>query len=224
MSTYLDNMHNRLIFIHSFFLNFFSMLTFTFSASSSGAVAQRIGGYLDNLASGSTRSGGSGIQNYLSAIGTTSSIQGSASAVKSYLDAMSAGATAAPSAPVVKDYLDNMSSGATSAPTSGSGIASYFSALGGSANVLSGGAGIKTHVDTLASGTQLSGGGVKGYLDMVGGAAPSAPVANAPAIVAEQVLSIPGTPSTKIDTQVSHNGLQTTITITSVTTVVIDDA
>jgi hypothetical protein len=196
----------------------FSMLTVTFSASSSGAAAQRIGGYLDNLASGSTRTGGSGIQNYLSAIGTTSSIQGSASAVKSYLDAMSAGATAAPSAPVVKDYLDNMSSGATSAPTTGSGIASYLSALGGSANVLSGGAGIKTHVDTLASSTQLSGGGIKGYLDIVGGAAPSASVA------AQKASSIPGTPSTKIDTQVSHNGLQTTITITSVTTVVIDDA
>lgn len=137
---------------------------------------------------------------------------------------MSAGATAAPSAPVVKDYLDNMSSGATSAPTSGSGIASYLTALGSSSNVLSGGMGIKTHVDTLASGTQLSGGGLKGYLDIVGGAAPPAPVASAPAGVVKQASSIPGTPSTKIDTQVSHNGLQTTITITSVTTVVIDDA
>lgn len=135
----------------------------------------------------------------------------------------SAGATAAPSAPVVKNYLDNMSSGAASAPTSASGIASYLSALG-SANVLSGGAGIKAHVDTLTSGTQLSGGGVKGYLDMVGGASPSTPVASAPAAGAKQASSIPGTPSTKIDTQVSHNGLQTTITITSVTTVVIDDA
>ena len=215
-------------YIHSLIHSFIHYsLLFDFdvvSASSSGAAAQRIGGYLDNLASGSTRSGGSGIQNYLSAIATTSSIEGSASAVKSYLDAMSAGATAAPSAPVVKDYLDNMSSGATSAPTSGSGIASYLTALGSSSNVLSGGMGIKTHVDTLASGTQLSGGGLKGYLDIVGGAAPPSPVASAPAVVAKQASSIPGTPSTKIDTQVSHNGLQTTITITSVTTVVIDDA
>ena len=59
-------------------------------AASSGAAAQKIGGYLDNLASGgSSRAGGSGIQNYLAAIGSSSAIQGSASAVKSYLDAMS---------------------------------------------------------------------------------------------------------------------------------------
>ena len=188
-------------------------------AASSGAAAQKIGGYLDNLASGgSNRAGGSGIQNYLSAIGSSTAIKGSASAVKSYLDAMSSGATAAPAAPAVKSYLDNVSSGATSTPTSGSGIASYLSALGNT-NVLSGGGGIRSHVDTLASGTQLSGGGVKGYLDNVGGA-----VAAAYASATKQASSIPGTPSTKIDTQVSHNGLQTTITITSVTTVVIDDA
>lgn len=185
-------------------------------AASSGAAAQKIGGYLDNLASGGSfsRAGGSGIQNYLSAIGSSTAILGSASAVKSYLDAMSSGATAAPAAPAVKSYLDNVSSGATSTPTSGSGIASYLSALG-NVNALSGGGGIRSHVDTLASGTQLFGGGVKGYLDNVGGAVASA---------TKQASSIPGTPSTKIDTQVSHNGLQTTITITSVTTVVIDDA
>jgi hypothetical protein len=88
----------------------------------------------------------------------------------------------------------------------------------GNTNALSGGGGIRSHVDTLASGTQLSGGGVKGYLDNVGGAVA------AYASATKQAPSIPGTPSTKIDTQVSHNGLQTTITITSVTTVVIDDA
>ncbi len=139
---------------------------------------------------------------------------------------MSSGVTAAPSAPAVKAYLDNMSSGATSTPTSGSGIASYLTALG-SATSLSGGAGIRSHVDTLPVGSQLAGAGLKSYLDMVGGAAPAAAAA-APAVVAEPVTATPaavsaGSPSTKIDTQVTHNGLQTTITITSVTTVVIDD-
>lgn len=195
------------------------------SANSSGEAAKRIGGYLDNLASGSTRSGGVGIQNYLSTMSSTTSIQGSASAVKSYLDAMSSGAAAAPSAPAVKAYLDNMSSGATSAPTSGSGIASYLTALG-SATSLSGGGGIRSHVDTLPVGSQLAGSGLKSYLDAVGG---TSPAVAAPAVVAEVVAATPaavsaGTPSTKIDTQVTHNGLQTTITITSVTTVVIDDA
>lgn len=135
---------------------------------------------------------------------------------------MSAGATEAPSAPAVKEYLDDMSSGAASAPTSGSGMASYLTALGGS-NCLSGGAGIYSHLDSLASGTQLSGAGPGGYLDSVGGAAPAAPVVDVPAVVAGATPAVAGSPSTKIDTQVSHDGLQTTITITSVTTVVIDD-
>ena len=54
-----------------------------FSADSSAEAAQRIGGYLDNLASGSSaRQGGAGIQSYLSTVGSNSAIQGSASAVK----------------------------------------------------------------------------------------------------------------------------------------------
>ena len=127
---------------------------------------------------------------------------------------MSAGMTGAPSSPAVKEYLNDMSTGAASAPTSGSGIASYLQALG-SGSSLSGGAGIRSHADSLASGSQLAGAGMTSYLDMVSGAALAAPVVNVPAVV--------GSPSTKIDTQVSHNGFQTTITITSVTTVVIDD-
>ena len=134
---------------------------------------------------------------------------------------MSSGAVAAPSAPVVEEYISDVSSGATSAPTSGSGIASYLSALG-SASALAGGAGIPTHVGSLASGNQLSGAGITSYLDTVAGAAP-APIANVPAVAAS-VPATAGTPTTKIDTQVTHDGLQTTITITSVTTVVIDDA
>ena len=113
--------------------------------------AQSIGNYLDALGSGSSLSGGAGIQGYISSVGSNSAIQASASAVKSYLDAMSSGATAAPSAPVVKSYLDDMSSGAASVPTSAAGIANYLTALG-TASPLSGGAGITSHVDTLTSG------------------------------------------------------------------------
>jgi len=193
-------------------------------AESSGTAAQSIGSYFDQLSSGSATLSGAGIPDYLSTVGGSSAIQGgSAAAVKTYLDVMSAGAIEAPSAPVVEEYLEDVSSGAASTPTSGAGIASYLTALT-SATALSGGAGIASHVSTLASGNELSGGGVTSYLDSVGGAAP-APIADVPAVAA--VAATPATagePSTQIDTQVSHDGLQTTITITSVTTVVIDDA
>jgi len=104
--------------------------------------------------------------------------------------------------------------------------ASYLTALTGGSALLGGG-GILSHVNTLASGSQLTGAGVTSYLDAVGGAAP-APVTDVPAVVAA-VAATPAaasanSPSTTIDTQVSHDGLQTTITITSVTTVLIDDA
>jgi len=60
---------------------------------------------------------------------------------------------------------------------------------------------------------------------MVGGAAaPAVAAAVAEVVSASPSAVSAGTPTTKIDTQVTHNGLQTTITITSVTTVVIDDA
>jgi len=176
---------------------------------------------LDHLSSGSATLSGAGIPDYLSTVGGSSAIQGgSAAAVKTYLDAMSTGATEAPSAPVVEEYLEDVSSGAASTPTSGAGIASYLTALT-SSTALSGGAGITSHVNTLASGSQLSGGGVTSYLDSVASTAP-APIADVPAVAATPATA--GEPSTKIDTQVSHDGLQTTITITSVTTVVIDDA
>lgn len=143
---------------------------------------------------------------------------------QSYLDSMSSGATSAPSAPAVKNYLDDMSSGAASAPTSGGGIASYLTALG-SVNVLSGGPGIQSHVGSLASGgTQLSGTGMPSYLNALGSAV-SAAVADVPAAVAAATASpaVAGSPSTTIDTQVSSDGYQTTVTITSVTTVIIND-
>ena len=96
---------------------------------------------------------------------------------------------------------------------------------GGSA--LSGGSGILSHVNTLGSGSALHGAGVTSYLDAVGGAAP-APITDVPAVVAATpatpAAASANSPSTKIDTQVSHDGSQTTITITSVTTVLIDDA
>lgn len=190
-------------------------------AESTSAVAQSVGGYLDHLASGTQLSGGAGIPDYLSSVAGSSAIQtetSSAAAVKSYLDAMSAGTTEAPSAPVVQEYLSDVSTGAASVPTSGAGIASYLTAMT-SVNVLSGGAGIQSHVNTLASGSQLSGAGLPGYLDVVGGAAP-APVADAP-VAAASTPATPSDPSTKIDTQISHDGDKTTITITSVTTVVV---
>ena len=118
------------------------------SAASSAVAAQRIGGYLDNLARGSALSGGAGIQGYISSVGSNSAIQGSASAVKSYLDAMSSGATAAPSAPVIKSYLDDMSSGAASVPTSGAGIANYISSLPVTVSRV-GGAGIGSYLDGI---------------------------------------------------------------------------
>merc|ERR1711957_884647 len=189
-------------------------------AESSSSAAQSIGGYLDNLASGSQISGGGGILDYLSTVSGSSAIQSSASAVKSYLDSMSSGAIEAPSAPVVQEYLSDVSSGAASAPTSGAGIASYLTAMK-SVNVLSGGAGLQSHVNALASGSQLSGAGLPNYLDIVGGAA-LATVTDVPVAVASTPSSV-SDPSTKIDTQISHDGLQTTITITSVTTVVLDD-
>ena len=184
----------------------------------------RIGGYLDHLATGSALAGGTGIQDYLSSVGSSSAIQGaSATAVKSYLDGMSSGAVAAPSAPAVQSYLDGVSSGATAAPTSGSGIASYLTSMG-TGTALSGGAGIATHVGTLSSGSQLSGPGIGSYLDSVGSAVAS-PGVDVPAIVASHTPAngVASAPSTTVDTQVSHAGSQTTVVITSVTTVVIDE-
>ena len=271
------------------------------SAESSGEVAQRIGGYLDALATGSALSGGAGIASHVDALGSSTSLSGSASAVKSYLDSMSSGSVVAPSAPVVQNYLEDVSSGAASTPTSGAGISSYIGALA-STNVLSGGAGIATHVAGLGSATQLSGAGMPSYLDAVGGVSSAAPVvstvaptsngATDPAPVANVAtsptnymaslastnvlsggagitshvnnlgsatqVSGAGIPSyldnvnqedketlegeifnqvfpnkangstapnetTTVDTQVSHNGDQTTITTTTVTTVIVNE-
>jgi len=118
----------------------------------------------------------------------------------------------------VQTYLEDVSSGATAAPTSGAGIAGYLDAIGTN-SALSGGAGIVSHANRLASTNSLSGSGLPSYLDSVGGAISPA--------VSEVIASLPSTasePSTTIDTQVTHDGTQTIITITSVTTVVIDDA
>lgn len=155
---------------------------------------------------------------------------------------MSAGAIEAPSTPVVQEYLSDVSSGSASVPTSGAGIgeshspkvvavnsyfslrfhvlslikASYLTAMK-SVNVLPGGAGIVSHVDGLPSGVQVSGAGVPSYLDAVGSASPTTAASGPSSNVASD-------PSTKIDTQISHEGSQTTITITAVTTVVLDGA
>lgn len=86
-------------------------------------------------------------------------------------------------------------------------------------------------MDTVAStSSRVSGAGIGSYLDSVNTAVAAA-IQDVPAVstvVADPVVSALAanpnvTPTTTIDTQVSQDGLQTTITITSVTTVVIDD-
>jgi hypothetical protein len=99
-----------------------------------------------------------------------------------------------------------------------------------------------SYLDDLGGGSSRVGGaGITSYLDSVGAAVPAAsappavPVANVPVpistVVAEPIISALAanpnakvTPTTTVDTKVSQDGLQTTLTITSVTTVVIDDS
>ena len=187
-------MNNTIIYIH-----------LLHSAESSREAAQRIGGYLDALATGSALSGGAGIASHVNALSSSTALSGSASAVKSYLDSMSSGSVVAPSAPVVQNYLEDVSSGAASAPTSGGGIASYIGALA-STNVLSGGAGIASHVNGLGSATQLSGAGMPSYLDVVGGVS-SAPVANAFTTTPASVANGAAAPSSYIGALASTNVL-----------------
>jgi len=188
-------------------------------AASTKAGASAIGNYLDALASNSALSGGAGFASYLDSVGGgSSSAIGSAPAVKSYLDNLTTGAAAAPSTPAVQSYLEDVSSGAAAAPTSGAGIASYLDAIGTN-TALSGGAGITSHANRLAATTSLSGRGMPSYLDTVGGA-----ISPAVSEVIAAIAPTAGEPTTTIDTKVFHDGTKTTITITSVTTVVIDDA
>jgi len=100
----------------------------------------------------------------------------------------------------VQSYLEDVSTGAAAAPTSGAGIANYLDAIGTN-SALSGGAGFVS------------------YLDTVGGA-----ISPAVSEVIASLAPTAGEPNTTIDTQVTHDGTKTIITITSVTTVVIDDA
>ena len=65
---------------------------------------------------------------------------------------------------------------------------------------------------------QLHGSGMPSYLDSVGGVRSAAASANVPA---GGGAAVDGSSSSTVDTQVTHDGSQTTITITSVTTVVI---
>jgi hypothetical protein len=89
----------------------------TGAAESSVAGAKAIGSYLDALGNAaSQRSGGPGIQSYLSSVTSSSSLQGG-SGLKTYQDSVG-------SAPAVKNFLDALSSGAVSAP-SAPAVASY---------------------------------------------------------------------------------------------------
>ena len=78
-------------------------------------------------------------------------------------------------------------------------MTSYLSSLGG-------------------TNSQLHGPGMPSYLDSVGGVGSAAASANVPV---GGGAAVDGSPSSTVDTQVTHDGSQTTITITSVTTVVI---
>ncbi len=173
---------------------------------------------MDALGTSPARAGGAGIPSHTAAMTTNSAISASsATAVKSYLDAMSAGSTASPSAPVVKELLDSVSSG----ESTGSGIADYLSSLPVT-NAQAGGAGIPSYLDSVPSNpNQLSGGGFTSYLDSVSGV--PAYVDAVVAQVAQSTPAVAGQPSTTIDTHISQDGSTTTVTITSVTTVVIDD-
>mmetsp|Transcript_7943 Transcript_7943/g.13503 ORF Transcript_7943/g.13503 Transcript_7943/m.13503 type:complete len:470 (-) Transcript_7943:198-1607(-) len=187
-------------------------------AASTTAGASAIGNYLDALATNSALSGGAGFGSYLDSVGGGGSAIGSAPAVKSYLDNLTTGAAAAPSTPAVQSYLEDVSSGAAATPTSGAGIAGYLDAIGTN-TALTGGAGIVSHANRLVSTNSLTGSGMPSYLDAVGGA-----ISPAVSEVIASLAPTAGEPNTTIDTQVTHDGTKTIITITSVTTVVIDDA
>ena len=94
-----------------------------------------------------------------------------------------------------------------------------------STNVLSGGAGIASHVNNLGSATQVSGAGIPSYLDNVN----QEDKAILEGEIFNQVFSnkVNGSTApnetTTVDTQVSHNGDQTTITTTTVTTVIVNE-
>ena len=147
------------------YLSMNSLIAKYLSAASTSEAAERIGGYLDALSTGSDRHGGAGIASYLSSMTTSTSIDGaSAGAVKSYLDGVSSGTGEAASAPVVKELLDSVSSGAST----GTGIGNYLSALPVT-NARLGGGGIHSYLASVPSNSaRLGGAGFAGYLDGIG--------------------------------------------------------
>lgn len=96
-------------------------------------------------------------------------------------------------APSAGSYLDSMGSGSTA--ITGGGLTGYLDAMGAGSSALSGG-GITGYLDALpASNTALSGSGAASYLDSVGGSAPAAPAAAAPAAAAPApVAAAPAAP------------------------------
>ena len=146
--------------------------------------------------------------------------------MKKFLDALSSGAALAPSTPAVASYAADVGSGFVAAPTSGSGIASYLDTVPAT-STRHGGQGITAYLDTVGTTSSvLSGPGLANFVDSVNTIQNVPPAVST--VVADPVVSALAanpdiTPTTTIDTQVSQDGLQTTITITSVTTVVIDD-
>ena len=210
----------------------------TGNALSSVKEAKAIGSYLDALARSAPRQGGAGIPTYLESVPTGPNRQGgsgignyldsvgSAPAVKNFLDALSSGAASAPSAPAVASYAADVGSGFVAAPTSGSGIASYLNTVPVT-SARQGGQGLTSYLDTVGStSSALSGPGLASFADSVNtiqNVPPAVSTVVADPIVSALAANPDITPTTTVDTQVSQDGLQTTITITSVTTVVIDD-
>ena len=140
------------------------------------------------------------------------------------MDALSSGAALAPSTPAVASYAADVGSGFVAAPTSGSGIASYLDTVPAT-STRHGGQGITAYLDTVGTTSSVLS-GLASFVDSVNTIQNVPPAVST--VVADPVVSALAanpdiTPTTTIDTQVSQDGLQTTITITSVTTVVIDD-
>ena len=178
-----------------------------------------IASYIGALSSTNVLSGGAGIATHVNGLGSATQLSGAG--MPSYLDAVG-GASAAP----VVSTVAPISNGATAPAPVANGATSptnYMASLA-STNVLSGGAGIASHVNNLGSATQVSGAGIPSYLDNVN----QEDKAILEGEIFNQVFSNSNgstapNETTTVDTQVSHNGDQTTITTTTVTTVIVNE-
>ena len=180
-----------------------------------------IASYIGALSSTNVLSGGAGIATHVNGLGSATQLSGAG--MPSYLDAVGG----VSSAPVANGFASApISNGATALTSVANGAAapsSYMKSLA-STNVLSGGAGIASHVNNLGSATQLSGTGISSYLDNVNQEDKTileGEIFNQ--VFSNKDGSTAPNETTTVDTQVSHNGDQTTITTTTVTTVIVNE-